>query len=122
MALLLTIVWAAANHLAITGGMFLLPLADLPFAMSAFVLWFERRQRWQAWLVVLFGARMPLHLLSAWGGVEWVIYLHSINALFLASLVAIAWTGGIDDFVAGIRLRVVLWLRPDVAERARVGG
>lgn len=122
MVLLLAIVWAAANHLALTGGMHLLALADLPLAMSTFVLWFERRRGWQAWLCALFGLRLPLHLLAAWGGIEWATYLHTINALFLASLVATAWTGGIDELVSGIRLRLLRWAGRGMAALARMAG
>lgn len=117
--LLLAIVWAAANHLAVNGGMYLLALADLPFALLAFALWAERRQRWQAWLCVLFGARLPLHLFAAWGSVEWVTYLHTINALFLASLIAAAWKGGIDELVAAVRVLVVRQFDRGVAAIAR---
>lgn len=99
MALLLTGLWAGANHLALSGGIEALALLDLPVAVAAFALWFERREAWQAWLVVAMTARLLAHPLGVNGPLDWAVYLHTINALFLASLIAVAWNGGVRDVV-----------------------
>lgn len=120
LALSMAIVWACANQLAILRGVHLLPLVDLPTALSAYVVWFDGRKPWQAWACVLFSLRLPLHLFAAWGGIAWVTYLHTINALFLGALIAIAWTGGLNELVAGLRLRILHWVRAHMAKGAAV--
>lgn len=114
LALSMSVVWACANQLAVLRGVHLLPLVDLPTALATYVVWFDGRREWQAWACALFGLRLPLHLFAAWGSVAWVTYLHTINALFLGALIAIAWTGGVKD-VVGKCIRYLRGLRDAVA-------
>lgn len=110
--------WASANYLAVTGAPCFMAVTDLPVAIAAYAVWFEQRRTWQAWCAVLFGLRLPAHVLGAWGSVEWVSYLHTINALFLGSLIAIAFSGGVHAVLAGCGVRFIHGLRLRMASFA----
>ena len=99
MALLLSMVWADANILWLIDGVRFLPLLDAPIAALACVTWWHGRQSWQFYAAATYSARLPLHALGEWGVIDLGTHHNAINALFLASLVAIAWKGGIADVV-----------------------
>jgi hypothetical protein len=115
-ATLLTGLWAAANVLWLLNAMEALPLLDLPVACLALVLWHERGRDWQASLSAVLAARMVLHLVGQWGVIGIVAYLHTANALFLAALAAVSWTGGIDELCA--RIGRFCRVRMDMAQTA----
>lgn len=94
MAWLMVIVWAGANVLWLHHDMHLLALLDLPVAMFAYALLMIQPSGWRFVVATAFAFRMTLHIPGAWGMMPVETYLHSINAAFLAALVAISWEGG----------------------------
>jgi len=106
LGLAMVIVWAAANMLVLLGRVDLIAMLDLPIAMAGYAVWHERQERWQAWFAGLYALRLPLHVLGAWGSVDWIVYVHSINALYVAALIAIAWKGGVGDAIDYCRRRL----------------
>lgn len=87
-------IWAAANLAWLYGRLDALPLFDLPMAMASYALLCVEPRPAHYAVATAFAFRMTLHLPGAWGMMPVDIYLHWINAAFLAALVAISWEGG----------------------------
>jgi len=111
-------VWAGANLLWLVDETHYIPLLDLPVAIAAYTLWFERREKWQAYFAAVMAARLVLHTVyPGSGAVGEIGFLHVLNLTFFAALAAISWEGGADAI--GDCLRGLRRLRSFVAEYSR---
>lgn len=99
MAVMMAVLFCCANLLWVTNRMDALPLFDLPIAMAAYALLCLAPDRTRFVVAVAFAFRITLHVPGQWGMIPLDLYLHWINAAFLAALVAISWEGGRRAFV-----------------------
>lgn len=99
MSIMMAILCACANMLWLSDQMSALPLFDLPVAMVTYALLCISPTKQRFVVAVAFAFRVTLHVPGQWGMIPLDLYLHWINAAFLAALVAISWEGGRRAFV-----------------------
>lgn len=93
----LTFVWAAANVAWLLDKLEFIALLDWYLGMFALVFWHARNEKWLRVFLQLIFLRLVLHTVDYLSNhAAQIVYLHLLNATFMALLFTVAYPGGRD--------------------------